>query len=157
MSEPAESRPSKKQRELLSFIDAFIKGHGYGPSYREIMRALNYKSVSTVAIHIDNLIAKGHLAKRTRSARSLEVIAKDSTYRPSAAPVTKTQEKWLVGQVAKRFDDFENEPSQKELDNLYVLAGALKVLGLEDAATSFKSKLKEFKSQTIETSSKTTK
>jgi SOS-response transcriptional repressor LexA len=44
-----EQRPTKKQRELLSFIDGFIKGYGYGPSYREIMRALDYKSVSTVA------------------------------------------------------------------------------------------------------------
>jgi repressor LexA len=139
------SRPSKKQRELLSFIDAFIKGHGYGPSYREIMRSLGLKSVSTVAIHIDNLINKGHLRKRTRSARSLEVVAKESTYRPAPAPVTKTQQKWLIDQVAKRFDDFQKEPNVKELDNLYVLVGALKVLGLEEAATSFKSRLKEFK------------
>ncbi len=36
-----EQRPTKKQRELLSFIDGFIKGNGYGPSYREIMRALD--------------------------------------------------------------------------------------------------------------------
>ena len=68
------SRPSKKQKELLSFIDTFIAGHGYGPSYREIMRGMGYKSVSTVAVHVDGLIARGHLRKRTRSARSLEVV-----------------------------------------------------------------------------------
>lgn len=67
-------RASKKQQELLSFVDGFIKGNGYGPSYREIMRALGYKSVSTVAIHIDGLIAKGYLARRDNSARSLEVV-----------------------------------------------------------------------------------
>lgn len=67
-------RASKKQQELLSFVDGFIKGNGYGPSYREIMRALGYKSVSTVAIHIDGLIAKGYLARRDKSARSLEVV-----------------------------------------------------------------------------------
>lgn len=55
------SKTNKKQRELLSFVDGFIKGNGYGPSYREIMRALDYKSVSTVAIHIDGLIARGFL------------------------------------------------------------------------------------------------
>ncbi len=69
-----EQRASKKQQELLSFVDGFIKGNGYGPSYREIMRALGYKSVSTVAIHIDGLIAKGYLARRDKSARSLEVV-----------------------------------------------------------------------------------
>ena len=67
-------RASKKQQELLSFVDGFIKGNGFGPSYREIMRALGYKSVSTVAIHIDGLIAKGYLARRDKSARSLEVV-----------------------------------------------------------------------------------
>lgn len=66
--------PTKKQRELLSFIDGFIKGNGYGPSYREIMRSLDYKSVSTVATHVDGLIARGYVRKRDNSARSLEVV-----------------------------------------------------------------------------------
>ena len=65
-----EQRPTKKQRELLSFIDGFIKGYGYGPSYREIMNGLGYQSVSTVAVHIDGLIARGYLRKRDNSARS---------------------------------------------------------------------------------------
>ena len=38
------------------------------------MRGMGYKSVSTVAVHVDGLIARGHLRKRTRSARSLEVV-----------------------------------------------------------------------------------
>ncbi|MEO7624146.1 MAG: hypothetical protein ABIS48_01040, partial [Candidatus Saccharimonadales bacterium] len=71
-------RPTKKQRELLSFIDGFIKGNGYGPSYREVMRALEYKSVSTVATHIDGLITRGYLRKKTHSARSLEVVTSDT-------------------------------------------------------------------------------
>ncbi|HRJ91374.1 MAG TPA: hypothetical protein PLU21_04175 [Candidatus Saccharibacteria bacterium] len=70
----ANERASKKQQELLTFVDGFIKGNGYGPSYREIMRALGYKSVSTVAIHVDGLIAKGYLRRHDNSARSLEVV-----------------------------------------------------------------------------------
>lgn len=69
-----ETRPSKKQQELFEFIDSFIKNHGYGPSYREIMRALDYKSVSTVAVHVDGLITRGLLQKKDNSARSLEVV-----------------------------------------------------------------------------------
>jgi repressor LexA len=69
-----QNRASKKQQELLSFVDGFIKGNGYGPSYREIMKALGYKSVSTVAIHIDGLIAKGYLRRSDKSARSLEIV-----------------------------------------------------------------------------------
>ncbi len=70
-----ENRPTKKQKELLSFIDGFIKGNGYGPSYREIMRALDYRSVSTVATHVDGLISRGWLRKKDNSARTLEVVA----------------------------------------------------------------------------------
>lgn len=73
-----DNRPSKKQRELLQFIDGFIKGYGYGPSYREIMRALGYKSVSTVAVHVDGLITRGYMRKTTHSARSLEIISLDT-------------------------------------------------------------------------------
>lgn len=140
---PIENRPSKKQKELLSFIDGFITGHGYGPSYREVMRALNYKSVSTVAIHINSLIAKGHLRKNGRSARSLEVV---SAMFEDAAPtshVTKAQEKWLVGQVNARFLEYTENPTSKKRDNLFVLVGALHVIGLDEPAAMFKAKLRE--------------
>jgi repressor LexA len=70
----AENRATKKQHELLVYIDEFIKTNGYGPSYREVMRALDYKSVSTVAVHVNGLIAQGLLLKRDNSARSLEVV-----------------------------------------------------------------------------------
>ena len=69
-------RPTKKQYELLSFIETFVAEKGYGPSYREIMAGCNYNSVATVALHVNNLIKKGHLHKKDRSARSLEVVNK---------------------------------------------------------------------------------
>lgn len=137
----SDTRPSKKQRELLSYIDGFIKGNGYGPSYREVMRALNYKSVSTVAVHIDELIAKGHLRKREHSARSLEVIASDEVFRGATASVSKSQEKWLLDKITAHFERAEKEKTQKLTDDLFVLVGALHVLGLDDAHRSFKAKL----------------
>jgi SOS-response transcriptional repressor LexA len=93
-------RASKRQQELLSFVDGFIKGNGYGPSYREIMRALGYKSVSTVAIHIDGLIAKGYLARRDKSARSLEVVSlrADEAIVPGATD-DSAAERLLVGKL----------------------------------------------------------
>jgi SOS-response transcriptional repressor LexA len=74
-------RPTKKQRELLEFIDGFIKQHNYSPSYREIMSGLAYTSVATVALHVNSLIKRGHLAKRSGKARSLEVVKKDVEHR----------------------------------------------------------------------------
>lgn len=139
----SEQRPTKKQRELLGFIEGFIAAHGYGPSYREIMNGVGYRSVSTVATHVDNLIKKGHLRKRDYSARSLEVVQALKEFSEAPAKVTKSQEKWLIDQVSHRFNEFEKNPMPSELDNLYVLVGALQVLGFGEAAVALKSRLME--------------
>ena len=100
--------PTKKQRELLNFIDGFIKGNGYSPSFREIMRALDYKSVSTVAMHVNGLIARGWLVKKDNSARTLEVVQ-------GAA-----EQPWwihLEHEVKKR-EGMSDETAQKECDIL---------------------------------------
>ena len=140
-----ENRSTKRQRELLMFVDGFIQGHGYGPSYREIMRALGYKSVSTVAIHIDGLISKGYLRKRDNSARSLEVVTIHLDDAPLHKAPTATQEKWLINAVTERFDAIEKKYDDKIMDEVYVLVGALKVLGLQDAHLSMKTRLTNLK------------
>lgn len=140
-------RPTKKQREMLTFIEQFITEHGYSPSYREIMTGLNYTSVATVALHINNLIKRGHLRKRDHSARSLEVTAPtDAPTIPSNA-IKPGEEKWLVEKVEHLFADVESlgELSQETVDQLYVMLGALRVLGLEGAAQSFIPRLTEIK------------
>lgn len=140
-----ESRATKRQRELLNFVEGFIKGYGYGPSYREVMRALNYKSVSTVAIHIDNLITKGYLRKRDNSARSLEVVTTHLDDAPARKGPTPAQEKWLINAVMERFESLDKQYDEAVLDELYVLVGALKVLGLEDAHIAMRSRLADLK------------
>jgi SOS-response transcriptional repressor LexA len=64
---------TKKQHEMLEYIDSFIEEAGYSPTYREIMRGLGYKSVATVAKHIDNLVILGQLEKSENEARSVIV------------------------------------------------------------------------------------
>lgn len=123
-----ENRPSKKQRELLSFIDGFIKGNGYGPSYREIMRALDYKSVSTVAIHVDGLITKGFLNKKDNSARSLEVVLGNP--KPSGETPNEHIE-WFKKEIKKR----EKDESEKAVAEVELLKKALVIL--EDLQANF--------------------
>lgn len=137
-------RSSKRQRELLNFVDGFIQGHGYGPSYREIMRALGYKSVSTVAIHIDGLMNKGYLRKRDHSARSLEVITARFEDSPVSKAPTPAQEKWLVNAINKKFINLEESKDPVLLDEIYVLVGALKVLGLDGAHVAMKTRLTDY-------------
>src|SRR5574344_1925009 len=94
-----KTRQTKKQKELLNFIDGFIKGYGYGPSYREIMRALDYKSVSTVATHINGLIPRGWLVKKDNSARSLMVMMPDQNVVSSATVVNPSAEKAIKAKL----------------------------------------------------------
>ncbi len=65
---------TKKQLAVLDFIQDFVEENGYTPSYREIMAGLSLSSVSAVAEHVDNLVAKGVLRKNPGAARSLEVL-----------------------------------------------------------------------------------
>ena len=134
-------RSTKRQKELLDYVDMFIQEHGYGPSYREIMNAIGYKSVSTVAIHIDGLIQKGFLRKRDNSARSLEVVTTSAATAAQSKTVSPAKEKWMVDAINDRFNLYEQSPNQMTLDELYVLIGALKILGLDGAHESTKARL----------------
>lgn len=140
-------RPTKKQQELLLFIERFIGEHGYSPSYREIMNGLAYTSVATVALHINSLIKRGHIVKRDRSARSLEVVHGVQAKELVTNIIAPKDEKWLVDKVESYFARAEGavEFVASELDELYVLIGALRVLGLEGAAQSFIPRLSALK------------
>jgi SOS-response transcriptional repressor LexA len=134
-------RSTKRQKELLEYVDSFIQEHGYGPSYREIMNAIGYKSVSTVAIHIEGLIAKGFLRKTDNSARSLEVVTTNAATAARSKSVSPAKEKWLVDAINDRFHLYNQSPNQMTLDELYVLIGTLKILGLDGAHEASKAKL----------------
>ena len=65
---------TKKQLAVLEFLENFTEENSYSPSYREIMSGIGLSSVSAVAEHVDNLVAKGVLRKVPGAARSLEVL-----------------------------------------------------------------------------------
>lgn len=142
-------RPTKKQKQLLQFIEEFINVTGYSPSYREIMKGLQYNSVATVALHVNNLIRRGHLRKRDYSARSLEVVkpSLNEEIKITTKQLKSREEKWLVEKVELFFKQVESAPEviERELDQLYVLIGALKVLGVEGASQAYIARLSEIK------------
>lgn len=124
-------RPTKKQKELLNFIDGFVKGYGYGPSYREIMRALDYKSVSTVAAHVDGLITRGWLVKKDNSARSLVVLMPQGLQGEPNVVVPTTiisAEQLIKDKIEELKTDYDANAHQ-----ISVLYEALAILGFADA------------------------
>lgn len=116
-------RTTKKQRELLTYLEAFIKEQGYAPSYREMMRALGYKSVSTVAAHVDNLVQRGYLKKGADGVRSLEIIPT-----PSAADDHLT---WLRRQLQQKQRALADDTSATAKVDKVALQRVAELFGLE--------------------------
>ncbi len=145
-----KTRPTKKQKELLEFIEGFINQHGYSPSYREIMTGLNYNSVATVSLHINNLIKRGHLLKRDHSARSLEVASPSENPKITTNTVKPAEEKWLIEKINHFFKQVEQASvmEQAKIDELYVLVGTLRVLNMDGAASGFLDRLNKITAKT---------
>jgi len=141
MIEGASVRPTKKQKEMLEFIETFISIHGYSPSYREIMNGLSYNSVATVALHVNNLIKRGHLLKRDNSARSLEPI-KIIEEELDGQGIHANDSAWMFQHIEVRFKLAEVEFKQDVVNEIYVLIGAIKVLGFPDQAMAFAARLR---------------
>jgi len=69
---------TKKQREVLDFIESFIQDNGYTPSYREIAQGMGLSSPSTVHQHIQALCDKGVInTGDDGAARSIELCETD--------------------------------------------------------------------------------
>jgi repressor LexA len=64
---------TKRQKEVLDFIAAFVQDNGYCPSYEEIARGLELASLATVHKHISVLEAKSYLKRGFNQSRSLEL------------------------------------------------------------------------------------
>jgi repressor LexA len=62
-----------RQKELMDFLSAFIRDHGYSPSYEEIASGLGLASLATVHKHIQALETKLYLRRNYNHSRSLEI------------------------------------------------------------------------------------
>ena len=71
-----------KQSEILKYINYKLTTEGSSPSIRELAKAVNLKSTSSVQYHLDNLIKKGLLSKKANLSRSLSNNQKLNTFMP---------------------------------------------------------------------------
>ena len=79
---------TRKQHELLSFIDRHLKETGFSPSFEEMKDALQLKSKSGIHRLISALEERGFLQRRHHRARALEVMRlPDEIAARSPAPI----------------------------------------------------------------------
>jgi repressor LexA len=84
---------TRRQKEVLDFLESFVTRNGYSPSFEEIARGLDLKSLATVHKHITNLEKKGLLDRVHNRSRSIDVVP--------AGTRTRTSERLpLMGRIA---------------------------------------------------------
>jgi len=65
---------TKRQREILDYLNEFIEDKGYAPSLEEIGRRFRLSSLATVHKHLTNLQDKGFIRRAWNRSRSVEVV-----------------------------------------------------------------------------------
>ena len=65
---------TKRQREILDYLNDFIQQHGYAPSLEEIGRRFGLSSLATVHKHLSNLQEKGFIRRAWNRSRSVELV-----------------------------------------------------------------------------------
>src|SRR5580658_3477810 len=65
---------TRKQHELLMFIDSHLRETGFSPSFEEMKEALQLKSKSGIHRLISALEERGFLRRRHHRARALELV-----------------------------------------------------------------------------------
>lgn len=68
---------TRRQKQILDFVESYIAENGYAPSFDEIGQAFGLASVATVHEHVSNLERKGYIRKAYNESRSIELVRED--------------------------------------------------------------------------------
>ena len=78
---------TKRQREILDYLNEFIQQHGYAPSLEEIGRRFSLSSLATVHKHLTNLQEKGFIRRAWNRSRSVELMPSRGAGRAVEVPL----------------------------------------------------------------------
>ncbi len=68
---------TKRQREILDFLNGYGEANGFAPSFEEIAVHFNYNSLATVHEHLSNLERKGYIKRAYNESRAIEILPSD--------------------------------------------------------------------------------
>lgn len=78
---------TKRQREILDYLQEFIQQHGYAPSLEEVGRRFGLSSLATVHKHLTNLEEKGCIRRLWNRSRSVELLTARTGQRAVELPM----------------------------------------------------------------------
>jgi repressor LexA len=65
---------TKRQSEILKYLQEHIRENGYAPSFEEIAENFSFQSLATVHEHLTNLERKGYIHRTHNESRAIEVL-----------------------------------------------------------------------------------
>lgn len=68
---------TRRQKEVLDFIEGYVNKKGYAPSLADIKKRLKFASVSTAHFHVSKLQGGGYLEKIQHKARAISITRKE--------------------------------------------------------------------------------
>lgn len=78
---------TKRQREILSYLEGYIRDRGYAPSFEEIAEEFRFQSLATVHEHLVNLERKGVIRRNYNESRAIEVLPERGVSGASEIPI----------------------------------------------------------------------
>ncbi len=91
---------TRRQKEVMDFLSAFIEKHGYSPSYEELASGLGLASLATVHKHVQALEAKQYLRRSYNHSRSLEIGGRYLTEEKARLQPDREMTIPLLGRIA---------------------------------------------------------
>ncbi len=83
---------TRRQKEILDFLNGYIEREGYAPTIEEIADHFGLRSLATVHKHLTNLQEKGLIRRAWNRSRALELVPTEVTVQAVELP--------LLGRVA---------------------------------------------------------
>ncbi|MBI3758255.1 MAG: transcriptional repressor LexA [Deltaproteobacteria bacterium] len=66
---------TKRQKQLIDFLENYIEEHGYAPTLAEVGQYFGLSSLATVHKHLKNLEDKGFIRRTHNHSRALEIAS----------------------------------------------------------------------------------
>src|SRR5579863_9412951 len=74
---PTMATLTKRQKQLVDYLENYINEHGYAPTLSEVGQYFGLSSLATVHKHLHNLESKGIIKRQHNHSRALEVAASE--------------------------------------------------------------------------------
>ena len=87
---------TRRQKQILDFIEEHIRAHDYAPSIEEICSRFGLRSTATVHKHLSNLQDKGLIRRTSNRSRSIE-LSRTGMFSPAVSGAVTVP---LLGRIA---------------------------------------------------------